>query len=250
MGGKMNYSIIPLNVGNFKALPKSTCMYRMYAGVTYEAPCIMWHIQGSKSNIVVDIGPPDPESGWKNHKLEIIKEKGQTLREALLSIGLSPEDIKIVILTHLHWDHCYGSEEFTNAKFILQRSELQYAISPLPAQAVMYETQLGNPPFFKFFGKIETVVGDEEIEPGINVIHLPGHSPGSQGITVETEKGIYLIAGDTIALYENLDYSPPIPSGVYVDLEEYYNSLRKMKGKANYILPGHDMKVLEKKIYP
>jgi len=250
MKAKSHYSIIPLNVGNFKALPKSTCMYRMYANVTYEAPCVMWYLQGSESNMIVDLGPPDPEWSLKHHSLEIIKGKGQNPREALHSIEVSPEDVQMVIMTHLHWDHCFGGEEFKNAKFVVQRSELQYAIAPLPGQAPMYETQLGSPPFFRFFGKIKVVDGDEEIEPGIKVIHLPGHTPGSQGIRVETQEGIYLIAGDTVGLYENLEYSPFIPSGIYVDLEAAYRSLKKLKHQADHILPSHDMKVFKKKVYP
>jgi N-acyl homoserine lactone hydrolase len=246
----MTYSIVPLNVGCFKALPKSTCMYRMYQGVTYEAPCVMWYIRGSKSNIIVDLGPSDSEPSWHNHKLEIVKEKGQTPLEAMNSIGLSPGDVNIVIMTHLHWDHCYGSDAFKNAKFIVQRSEIAYAASPLPAHVVAYDAHLNTPPFFRFFNKIETVVGDEEVERGISVIHLPGHSPGSQGILVETEEGIYLIAGDSVGLYENLEFSPFVPSGLFVNLEDCYESLRKIKRKVQHILPGHDMKVFDKKIYP
>lgn len=250
MKAQSDYSIIPLNMGNFKALPKSTCMYRMYPNLTYEAPCVMWYIKGSESNMIVDLGPADPEWALKYHGLEIIKGQGQNPREALHSIGQSPENVKIVIMTHLHWDHCFGSEEFKNAKFIVQRSELQYAIAPLPGQASLYETHIGSPPFLKFFAKIQVVEGDEEIEPGIRVIHLPGHTPGSQAVRVETPEGIYLIAGDTVGLYENLEHSPPVPSGLYVDLEAAYQSLRKLRSLADHILPGHDMKVFEKKAYP
>lgn len=246
----MNYSIIPLDVGRFKALPKSTCMYRMYPGVSYEAPCVMWYIRGSKSNVVVDLEPPGNEIAVRNHGLEMMKEANQNGREALRSIGVSPEEIKIVIMTHLHWDHCYGSGEFRNAKFIVQKSELTYAISPLPAHRAAYDVHVSDPPFFQFYRRMETVSGDEEIEPGIEVIHLPGHSPGSQGILVNTEGGMYLIAGDTVGLYENMEFSPPVPSGIFVNLEDYYATLKRIEKKAPHLLPGHDMKVFEKKCYP
>lgn len=244
------YSIIPLNVGIFKALPKSTCMYRMYQNVTYKAPCIMWYIKGSKSNIVIDLGPPDPEWSMKYHNLEIFKKKDQTISKILHSIGVIPNKVKIIIMTHLHWDHCYGWKEFKNAKFIVQRSELQYAIAPLPAHASLYEAQITPPPFFNFLNKIELVDGDEEIEAGIKIFHLPGHSPGSQGVSVKTKAGIYFVAGDTIGLFENLRYSPFIPSGIFVDLEKTYNSLKKIKNLADFILPSHDIEVFKKKVYP
>ncbi|HOG18773.1 MAG TPA: hypothetical protein PLB96_15670, partial [Syntrophales bacterium] len=55
-----SHQIIPIDVGHFTALPKQTCMYRMHREVTYEAPCIFWYVQGTRDNILVDLGPPEP----------------------------------------------------------------------------------------------------------------------------------------------------------------------------------------------
>src|SRR3972149_878825 len=51
---------------------------------------------------------------------------------ALARLGIRPEDIDIVINTHLHWDHCYNNHLFPRATIYAQRAELQYAIAPLP----------------------------------------------------------------------------------------------------------------------
>ena len=61
------FQIIPINVGHFTALPKQTCMYRMYREVTYKAPCVMWYIKGTADNIIVDLGPPEPAQCLENH---------------------------------------------------------------------------------------------------------------------------------------------------------------------------------------
>ena len=119
---EMNYQIVPLNIGNFAALPKQTCTYRMYREVTYEAPCIMWYIKGTKNNIIVDLGPPDPDQCLENHGYVIKRGKEQEPVNALKSIGLSPDDVKIVLVTHLHWDHALGFHLFKNARFLIQRN--------------------------------------------------------------------------------------------------------------------------------
>ena len=63
--------------------------------------------------------------------------------------------------------------------------------------------------------------GDEEIIPGIEVFLTPGHTPGSQCVRVNTEDGYYLIAGDTVNIYENWEGNAKyhhVPAGIHVDL--------------------------------
>ena len=94
---------------------------------------------------------------------------------------------------------------------------------------------------------MRVVDGDAEVAPGISLALLPGHTPGIQGVRVETEEGVYLIASDTYPLYEN--YEKMSPSGIHVDLKEWFASYEKTKKICDFILPGHDMRVLDRKIY-
>ena len=55
----MKHRINPINVGDFEALPKQTCMHRMHSELTYGAPCVTWHLAEIKNNISVDLAPPD-----------------------------------------------------------------------------------------------------------------------------------------------------------------------------------------------
>jgi glyoxylase-like metal-dependent hydrolase (beta-lactamase superfamily II) len=102
----------------------------------------------------------------------------------------------------------------------------------------------------------EYLDGDAEIVPGVKAILTPGHSPGSQALLVDTAKGLYVIAGDTITHFENMDVPAGDsfwPNAIYTDLSEYYGSLdrlRDLRDHGGFILPGHDMLVLEKSIYP
>jgi len=247
----MNYKIIPLDVGHFEALNKDTCMFRMYRGETYEAPCIMWYIKGTKNNIVVDLGPPDPEQSLKNHNMVIKRGKEQEPVNAVKSVGLDPDDIKLIIMTHLHYDHAWGFHHFKNAKFLIQKKEATYAIAPLPCHRTGYHEQsLGKPQFVDYLNKIEIIDGDHEVEDGVSAICIPGHSPGFQGVLVNTEKGKYFIAGDAVGLFECWERIPHVPSGIFNNLEEYYESMEKIDKIADFVLPGHDPKVFDRSVYP
>lgn len=247
----MNYSIIPLDIGNFEALPKQTCMFRMYREVTYPAPCVMWYIQGTKNNIVVDIGPPEPAQCLKNHGLAMKREKRQDIKNALKAINLSPDDIKTVIVTHLHYDHAGGFHNFKNAKFLIQKKEVEYGIAPLPCHhSIYYEKSLGKPTFVDYLDQIEIIDGDYEVEAGVHANFIPSHTPGFQGVSVQTKKGKYFIAGDAVGLYECWETVPHVPSGIFNNLEQYYESMKKIEEIADYVLPGHDSKIFEKDSYP
>ena len=243
--------IIPLDVGTFDALPKQTCMYRMHREVTYKAPCVMWRIDGSKDNIVVDLGPPDPAQVMEQQGFQMERSSRQRPLEALKTTGISAEDVRTVIVTHLHWDHAWGFDLFPNAVFIIQRKEIQYASAPLPAHTTLYWGKNSErPQFMDYLPRIKMIDGDHTIEPGIEAVFIPGHSPGFQGVAVETEGGTYFIAGDAVGLYECWESSPRVPTGLFNSLEDCYASMAKIERIADHVLPGHDYKVFNRPSYP
>lgn len=240
--------IVPLNLGMLE-VDKSLQMSLCDIGKSIWVACIAWYLEGNGTRILIDSGPADKEWSEKYHR-KLQREKNNTLRESLKKVGVSPEEISLVINTHLHWDHCYGNSELRNADIIVQRDELMYAIAPYSRDSRMYEADLGSPAILGCLDRIRTVDGDKTIISGIDVIKTPGHTPGSQGVAVETRKGVYFLAGDTFGLYENLEFSPPWPPGIFVDLGAFYRSAEKVLKIADYILPGHDPAVFEKQSYP
>jgi len=179
----------------------------------------------------------------------------QNIETGLKKIGLNPEDIDILICTHLHWDHCFNNHKFKNAHILVQREEIRYAIAPLPMHALFYESQMigMRPPWLNALESIEIVDGDREIVPGIELVKIPGHTPGFQGVKIKTSAGNYFIAGDFCPLFENWEGVPPlkhVASPIHVNLEDYYESFEKVEKIADFVLPGHDLKVFEKESYP
>jgi N-acyl homoserine lactone hydrolase len=213
-------------------------------GEILKVPDVAWLLTEEETGkrILVDTGPSeDPERDSQFHS-PVEKTREQQLDYVLRKESVEPESIDTVILTHLHWDHGYGVYKLPNAKVYIQRDELQYAVAPFKVHRGAYElNDTGKPPyFFQYFHQLRIVDGDTKFCDGIELIKLPGHSPGSQGILVQTRYGQYLITGD---LYYNMDnYNEDIPTGVYTSLYDYYASFAKVKNLGDNVtlLCGHD----------
>jgi glyoxylase-like metal-dependent hydrolase (beta-lactamase superfamily II) len=213
-------------------------------------PVIVYVIQDGGRNIIVDTGASDPLHSKKFH-YPMIQLEEENFNNSLGKIGLSSKDIDLVILTHLHWDHTYNNELFINAKILVQRSELQYAISPAPKHWIYYEPpEAGfHPPYLKNVRNLKTISGDYQVSKNISLIHTPGHSPGSQCVLVRIYKHKYLIAGDLVERYGDWNSDPMNTSSVIHNIEDYYASLNRVKDLCDFVLPGHDNEVFKQDYY-
>ncbi|MCL5961477.1 MAG: N-acyl homoserine lactonase family protein [Chloroflexi bacterium] len=244
--------IRPLDVGTMR-VDKAFLTYMANFGVPLVSASMIWYVEGAQKKILVDTGPADPEWAAKYHA-PLERRPEQHPVAALESIGVRPEDIEIVVITHLHWDHSFNNALFPNAKFLVQHEELCYAIDPLPVHYRAFEAMaLGMTPHF-VHTPLTTVEGDLPICDGVSIVFLPGHTPGSQGVLVETESGPYLIAGDAVPLFDNWEglppYQPHLPPSIHVDVADCYRTFKRIESIADFVLPGHDARVLERKSYP
>jgi glyoxylase-like metal-dependent hydrolase (beta-lactamase superfamily II) len=234
-------TLYPLDLGTL-TVDKSGLTLRRGLGTKVDAPCLGYLILGGSQPILVDSGPcVDPQWGTQHHN-PFRRSSEQSLAAALARHALAPEDIRQVIISHLHWDHCYGNLELPKARFVVQRRELAYAVAPLPCDAPIYETHLHPVHFLKAFERFDVIDGDMDIAPGVRCVRLPGHTPGLQGVLVETATGRIMIVSDHCPLFEN--YDSLIPTGIIHDLEAWYASTARVRTLADRILPGHDMRVL------
>lgn len=249
-----DYTIYPIKTGEFKAAEKSNFTYQTDPGVKLVAPIIMYLIKGPDRVILVDTGGSDEEWAAKHHH-GLVRTEAMHPLEGLKKLGVDAKDVDTVVNTHLHWDHCFNNDLFPNAKIYVQKRELEYAVDPLPMHWVYYESAHLNltPPWFKTYKRTVALDGDFTLFPGIELVTLPGHSPGFQGVLVNTAKGRGLIASDCCALFENWTGNQThkhIPSGIHVRLDEYYATFSKMEKICDFILPGHDPKAFDQTVYP
>ena len=236
-----NYTIRPLRLGTIRR-KKENMSYRCGVTDIMEFPLISYYLEGAGHKIIVDTGgiPPDGVK-WQPYS----RAENESLDKALRSIGVSPAEIDIVILTHLHWDHASNNQLFSRARFIVQKKEYDYLTAPEPEVKAGYEMGL------VLKTEYELVDGDSNVMSGISVVLAPGHSAGMQCVVVETRVGKYILGGDLVTLFENWESEPHIPNGVFYDLNTMLVSLEKIDRIHGMVLPGHDQEVFKRSaIYP
>lgn len=250
------YTIHPLKMGEFQKHEKSTLLYLQCFGEKIITPIIAYLIKevgGAGRNILVDTGCSGPEWAAAHHH-PVVQTEDMQILNALKKHGVTPDNLTCLVNTHLHWDHCWSNDKFPGKDIYLQRRELEFAMNPIPMQYPYYESEAVGlePPFKRTMGQYKLVDGDVNLFPGIDLVFIPGHTPGFQGVLVETAGGKYLIASDCLGTFKNWEGDAThrhIPSAIHVDLNECYATYAKIEGICDHILPGHDMRVFEREVY-
>lgn len=246
-----SYKIHPIVMGT-KIFDKSMMTYQYGNGVTYTIPIYAWYIEGGDRKILVDTGEMSPIQS-KDRETNI-GGKIYTFEEGLDLWDLKPEDIDIVVHTHLHNDHCENDYKCTNAEIYVHENELRNIHDPHPLDYRYLEDFIedveGN-------GQIKTIRGDREIVPGLRVVHTPVHTSGGLTVELETSGGKAFITG-FCTIMEN--FEPPveikamemevIPPGTHVNVYDAYDIMLKIKDTADILLPLHEPRFAAVKTIP
>jgi len=160
-------------------------------------------VRAADKTIVVDTGlgdklPPKMINQWG------LTHPNGTLIEGLARLGIKPDDVDIVINTHLHGDHCAGNTTFTpagdicpvfpRANYIVQRREYEDAMHPNERTQATY-FPVNYEPLFRN-GQLTLLDGDQEIVPGVSVVVTPGHTPGHQSVLFQSNGQQALFVAD------------------------------------------------------
>jgi glyoxylase-like metal-dependent hydrolase (beta-lactamase superfamily II) len=230
------YKIHPLLI-SMVTIDKGSITYLSSYGEKVSIPIYSWYIEGSDKHILVDAG-----IGFADFERysPIVRGFGgggkdvASLEENLGKFGLKPLDIDIVVITHMHLDHFFNARDCRNARIIVQKDEIDWAHDPHPLFAGSFHKEL-----YEGFN-LQLVDGDFEIAPGIEVVCTPGHTPGSQSVSVATKSGKAVIAG-FCSDESNFGDKVLVP-GIHVDPLEAYDSIIRIKKIADIIVPSHGQK--------
>ncbi|MGA9511224.1 MAG: MBL fold metallo-hydrolase [Candidatus Sulfotelmatobacter sp.] len=199
-----------LTLGNFELSIFSDGAYPLDGGAFFGViPKVMWsrkvaadernYVQAGLNSLLIRTGKQNVliETGMGNKLSDrMIKFYGQPakLLTNLAAAGITPEDIDIVINTHLHFDHCgwntvRGKDgtivpTFPRAKYYAPEGEWQYARKPSERDSISYIPDNYDP--LVESGQMKLLKGGEEIVPGITVKQFPGHTAHMQAVIVES----------------------------------------------------------------
>ncbi len=235
------YKIHPIVMGT-KIFDKTMMTYQHGYGETYTIPIYCWYIEGGDQKILVDTGEMHPIQSEEREKS--IRGKIYTFEEGLARWNLKPEDIDVVIHTHLHNDHCENDYKCSHAVIYTHEKEMERIHNPHPLDFRYLEDYIED---VEENGQIRAVTGNYEIRPGIQVIHTPVHTDGGLTVMVHTAQGKAAITGFCV-IDENFD--PPkeikamemevIPPGTHVNVYEAYDIMLKVKEQADILIPLHE----------
>ncbi|HLW51858.1 MAG TPA: N-acyl homoserine lactonase family protein [Candidatus Angelobacter sp.] len=212
-----------------------------------EIAMMIWLVRGNGRTVLVDSGFYR-EQFFKQWKIKDFVKPS----EAVASLGVKPEDITDVVITHMHWDHADGMDLFPRARVWLQKDEYQYytgeawqqkgthgGIDPDDVVAAVKLTMEG---------RIGLVNGDaQEILPGITCYTGGKHTFQSQYVGVNTRSGTVILASDNMYLYENLDKHVPIAASLDFDSNlRAQDRMKQLAANPRLIIPGHDPAVFER----
>jgi glyoxylase-like metal-dependent hydrolase (beta-lactamase superfamily II) len=172
-------------------------------------------------------------------------------------LGVKPDQVTRVVVTHMHFDHIGGMENmafakaFPKAKFYVQKKEFDFWVnSPLalrpPYKPLQWPAGTKGMADLAKTPRLKIVDGDKVIGPEMELLLIPGHTPGLQGVLVPTAKGQTVVGSDCAHLFRG--YKEDTPSGLITNMPIWLESYDKLRTKApleNWF-PGHDAMMFTK----
>ena len=147
---------------------------------------------------------------------------------------IDPADVSHIIVTHLHADHYDYFDAFPHARLVVNRHEYEASQDHIASDV---RKALDERP------DALMLVEQSEVVPGVRVVPLGCHTPGSQGVLVQTHLGPALLTGDVVYKYENVEHDRPTRSP---DPQACRAAMVRIRQLADIILPAHDPQTLQR----
>jgi glyoxylase-like metal-dependent hydrolase (beta-lactamase superfamily II) len=185
----------------------------------------MWLLDDGERRVLVDAGQP---------------AYIPLIHEGLAKLGLRPEDVTDVLLTHMHWDHVANFTMFANATTWVGEKELAWAaeqpagtkfIPDLHVQELLRRTE-----------GVERISAGQEFLPGIHAIASPGHTPHHLAFFTERTAESMIFAGDSV---KNIHELASLRADSSMDDEQSVATIDRLRSlltdTSGVLLPGHDV---------
>jgi glyoxylase-like metal-dependent hydrolase (beta-lactamase superfamily II) len=144
----------------------------------------------------------------------VVEEPIGRLDHRLSTLGIQPDDIEVVFLTHLHIDHVGGlldrankKSRFPRARIVISQAEIEFWQVPnpdvsefrdVPSELVDLTIHCAHDALEILASQIEPFALETELLPGVHSVPLPGHTPGHSGYLFQSEESRFLVTGDAM----------------------------------------------------
>lgn len=231
----------------FEIIPKTISTRDRGERFMISSPISAYLLETKQGYVLIDTGinsdlTNDPDlayeyftaHGW--HPVPVVLPQHELLAQ-FEQIGVRPEEVNHVIMTHMHADHTGNLKLFRHARISIQRLEYEHAFSDNTSPA-WFKTDYNFPDI-----EWDIVEGDWEVMPGLELIFTRGHTPGHQSVVVELpHSGTMVLVADAGDLWENFEQE--ILPGESVDDPAALASIRRLKqiarDRAGQLFLGHD----------
>jgi glyoxylase-like metal-dependent hydrolase (beta-lactamase superfamily II) len=222
-----------------------------HPGDIHDAPMPMdffvWVVRNAHRTVVVDTGSRDWKCQQRGH------EYIRCPVEGVKAIGVEPDRVDDVIVTHMHWDHAGNIDKFRNAKVHLQTAEMRNVTSQ----------DMADPACNSFFlvddvctvvrrlfeGSVRFHTRSHALSSGLSIHEVGGHSAGMQVVRVYTRRGWMVLASDATHFYANYRERNPFPVLYnFQDTVKGWDTCLELADSPDHVVPGHDPLVLRR--YP
>jgi len=207
----------------------------------------VWAIVGDTRTFIFDTG--FDKAMADKRKREFLRPPGDGLK----AIGIDPDGVKDVVISHMHYDHTGNNDLFPNATYHLQDREMASCTGRCMCHSNLRrsfeEEDVSAMVRGLFPGRVQFHNGTDELAPGITVHHVGGHTDGLQVMRVKTERGWVVLASDASHFYANFEQMRAYPTVYNVgDMLEGFATVRRLASSLQHVVPGHDPLVLQR--YP
>jgi glyoxylase-like metal-dependent hydrolase (beta-lactamase superfamily II) len=169
-----------------------------------------------------------------------------TPADALPGLGIDPDAVSTVVVTHAHWDHTGNLHQFPHAEIVMSRAEYEFWTSPLAQRAQFAAhaepSELAVLQAAHREGRLTLITGQHTVRPGIELVEVGGHTPGELIVTAATGAGTVVLASDALHFYEEAERDRPF--AILTDLPGTYLAYDVLTSLAaepgTWLVAGHD----------
>lgn len=233
----MIHEIYALHIGDKRSV-RSEFLFRDSSHGLLTISFYIWLVLGGPEPLLYDVAF-DAEQA-RARSLHSYNDR----TELLAHFGLVPNDFKTIVMSHLHWDHWAGYELFPNATFVMQRNEVTFWQGPAARHRLISSSAnvaaLDAVTSLRTAGRVRLLDGTREtLWPGLEIVPLPGHTPGLHALLVETERGPVMLASDALHYMENYTLRRPVQVTMnFPQALDAFDTIEALVG--NDVVGGHD----------